>query len=70
MATCKNNCGWSSPVYNSCTNRHCPQCQSTATAAWVQARADELLPVPYFHNVFTLPHELNALVLCSEQNQC
>jgi hypothetical protein len=56
-------------VYHSCRNRHCPQCQSSATAAWVQARTDELLPVPYFHNVFTLPHEFNALVLCSERNQ-
>ena len=61
-------CGYQRYVYHSCRNRHCPQCQSTATAAWVQARADELLPVPYFHNVFTLPHELNALVLYSERN--
>ena len=62
-------CGYQRYVYHSCRNRHCPQCQSTATAAWVQARTDELLPVPYFHNVFTLPHELNALVLFSERNQ-
>ena len=62
-------CGYQRYMYHSCRNRHCPQCQSTATAAWVQARADELLPVPYFHNVFTLPHELNALFLYSERNQ-
>ena len=62
-------CGYQRYVYHSCRNRHCPQCQSTATAAWVQARADELLPVPYFHNVFTLPHEFSALVLYSERNQ-
>ena len=62
-------CGYQRYVYHSCRNRHCPQCQSTTTAAWVQARSDELLPVPYFHNVFTLPHELNALVLFSERNQ-
>jgi hypothetical protein len=61
-------CGYQRYVYHSCRNRHCPQCQSTATAAWVQARVNELLPVPYFHNVFTLPHELNALVLFSERN--
>lgn len=61
-------CGYQRYVYHRCRNRHCPQCQSTATAAWVQARADELLPVPYFHNVFTLPHELNPLVLYSERN--
>ena len=62
-------CGYQRYVYHSCRNRHCPQCQSTATAAWVRARTDELLPVPYFHNVFTLPHELNTLFLYSERNQ-
>jgi len=62
-------CGFQRYVYHSCRNRHCPQCQSTATAAWVRARTDELLPVPYFHNVFTLPHELSTLGLFSEQNQ-
>jgi len=62
-------CGYQRYVYHSCRNRHCPQCQSTATAAWVQARADELLPVPYFHNVFTLPHELNTLISFSQRNQ-
>ena len=62
-------CGYQRYVYHSCRNRHCPQCQSTAAAAWVQARADELLPVPYFHNVFTLPHELSALFLYSQRNQ-
>jgi hypothetical protein len=62
-------CGYERYVYHSCRNRHCPQCQATATAAWVQARCDELLPVPYFHNVFTLPHELNALVLFNQRNQ-
>jgi len=62
-------CGYQRYVYHSCRNRHCPKCQATATAAWVKAREDELLPVPYFHNVFTLPHELNALVLFSERNR-
>ncbi len=50
-------------VYNSCLNRHCPQCGSTARDRWLAARSDELLPVPYCHAVFTLPHELIALAL-------
>jgi hypothetical protein len=62
-------CGFERYTYHSCRNRHCPKCQSMATAAWVAARQEELLPVPYFHNVFTLPHELNALVLYSSRNQ-
>jgi Putative transposase/Transposase zinc-binding domain len=62
-------CGFERYSYHSCRNRHCPKCQSTATAAWVAARQEELLPVPYFHNVFTLPHELNPLILYSERNQ-
>lgn len=49
--------------YNSCRNRHCPKCQFLARAEWVEARIDELLPVEYFHVVFTLPHELNPLIL-------
>ena len=62
-------CGFEQYTYHSCRNRHCPKCQSTASAAWVAARGEELLPVPYFHNVFTLPHELSALILYSERNQ-
>lgn len=61
-------CGYERFVYHSCRNRHCPQCQSLATAAWTAARTAELLPVPYFHNVFTLPHELNPLIRFSERN--
>ena len=49
--------------YNSCRNRHCPKCQGNARTKWLAARSAELLPVPYFHVVFTLPHELSALVL-------
>jgi hypothetical protein len=48
-------------TYNSCGNRHCPKCQRVATARWLAARRRELLPIPYFHVVFTLPHELNPL---------
>ena len=47
--------------YHSCRNRHCPKCQTLAKERWLTARRAELLPVPYFHLVFTLPHELNTL---------
>jgi hypothetical protein len=54
-------CGATRAVYHSCRNRHCPQCQALAQTRWVEARRAELLPIPYFHVVFTLPHALNAL---------
>ena len=54
-------CGYEHPTYNSCGNRHCPKCQNLAKLRWVKRREEELLPVDYFHNVFTLPHELNIL---------
>jgi hypothetical protein len=47
--------------YNSCGNRHCPKCQSLARAAWIEDRKSELLDVPYFHVVFTLPEEIAAV---------
>jgi hypothetical protein len=56
-------CGREQPVYNSCRNRHCPKCQSLKQALWVEAQAEDLLPVAYFHLVFTLPHVLNPLFL-------
>lgn len=56
-------CGHEVLVYNSCRNRHCPTCQGPARARWLAARAAELLPVPYFHVVFTLPGPLGALAL-------
>jgi len=56
-------CGFERPAYNSCRNRHCPKCQGLATARWLKQRQAELLPVGYFHLVFTLPHHLNPLVL-------
>ena len=55
-------CGSTRHVYHSCRNRHCPQCQTRAKEAWIAARAREVLPVPYFHLVFTLPHDLNGLI--------
>ncbi len=54
-------CGAERITYNSCRNRHCPKCQRVATERWLAARRRELLPIPYFHVVFTLPHELNPL---------
>jgi len=54
-------CGATRAVYHSCRNRHCPQCQTLAQTRWVDARCAELLPIPYFHMVFTLPHALNPL---------
>lgn len=56
-------CGSEKPVYNSCRNRHCPKCQNLEKERWLKRRRDELLPVPYFHVVFTLPEELNLLAL-------
>lgn len=55
--------GHAQPSYNSCRNRHCPKCQAMARAKWLDARAEELLPVPYFHIVFTLPGLLGPLAL-------
>lgn len=54
-------CGQQHYRYHSCRNRACPQCQTLAKERWLAARRAELLPVPYFHVVFTLPHALNAL---------
>jgi hypothetical protein len=62
-------CGYQRYVYFSCRNRHCPQCQTMAKEMWREARQSELLPVPYFHHVFTIPHQLNRLVLWNERNQ-
>jgi hypothetical protein len=56
-------CGNISVSYNSCRNRHCPKCQGHKREEWIQAREADLLPVPYFHVVFTLPNALNELAL-------
>jgi hypothetical protein len=56
-------CGHRVISYNSCRNRHCPKCQASARAKWLAQRQAELLPVPYFHVVFTLPQELAHLAL-------
>jgi hypothetical protein len=56
-------CGHQQIAYNSCRDRHCPKCQAAARAEWMQARTEELLPVSYFHVVFTLPEQLGLLAL-------
>lgn len=56
-------CGAERPAYNSCGNRHCPSCLGHKSAEWLAERATELLPVPYFHVVFTMPAEVAALAL-------
>ena len=56
-------CGYQEISYNSCRNRSCPKCQTQARERWLAARERELLPIPYFHVVFTVPHELNVLAL-------
>lgn len=60
-------CGFERPAYNSCRNRHCPKCQSLAKARWLEKQKSELLPTGYFHLVFTLPHELNSLILVNKK---
>ena len=56
-------CGSIQISYNSCRNRHCPKCQGHKREQWIQAREADLLPVPYFHVVFTLPEALNPLAM-------
>jgi hypothetical protein len=55
-------CGHTHISYNSCRNRHCPKCQGLEKERWVTARMEDLLPLPYYHVVFTLPEELNKFV--------
>jgi hypothetical protein len=59
-------CGHIEVSYNSCKNRHCPKCQMLKKAKWIDARKEDLLPVPYFHVVFTIPEQLNMIMY---QNQ-
>jgi hypothetical protein len=55
-------CGHLEVSYNSCRNRHCPKCQTLRKERWIEARKEDLLPIEYFHVVFTIPSELNPLV--------
>jgi len=61
------NCGHEIILYNSCRNRHCPKCQGLARAKWLDNRMKELLPVEYFHVVFTIPDILNRTALCNKE---
>jgi len=55
-------CGHLEISYNSCRNRHCPKCQTLRKERWIEARSEDLLPIPYFHVAFTIPSELNPLL--------
>ncbi|MBA4140867.1 MAG: IS91 family transposase [Segetibacter sp.] len=59
----KDDCGHIKYQYHSCRDRHCPNCGAVKKQEWIEARTQELLPVKYYHVVFTLPHELNSLVM-------
>jgi Putative transposase/Transposase zinc-binding domain len=61
-------CGTERICYDSCRNRHCPKCQGSARAKWLAAEQALLLPVPYFHVVFTLPHHLNPLIRVNQRS--
>ena len=56
-------CGYQRIAYNSCRNRHCPKCQASRQAQWLEERAEDLLPVEYFHVVFTMPEDIAAIAL-------
>jgi hypothetical protein len=60
-------CGAERPAYNSCGNRHCPSCLGHKSAKWLEERAAEVLPVPYFHVVFTVPAGIAALALGNKE---
>ena len=59
-------CGIQDQSYNSCRNRHCPKCQFTAKREWIEERIKDVLEVPYHHVVFTIPHEINELVITNK----
>jgi hypothetical protein len=66
MEVC-DSCGISRNAYNSCGNRNCPKCGNLKKEQWILDRQAELLPVPYFHTVFTVPHELNSLFISNQK---
>lgn len=61
-----NKCGYETIAYNSCRNRHCPKCQYNVREKWITDRENELLPVPYYHIVFTIPDILNPIILVNK----
>ena len=60
-------CGHTEIHNNSCRNRNCPNCQAVKKEIWVDKRRSEVIDSPYFHVVFTLPHELNPLIYCNQK---
>ena len=60
-------CGYERPFYNSCRNRHCPQCGYLEKERWLEKRKTQLLPITYFHTVLTLPDTLNPLILVNQK---
>jgi len=62
-----NRCGFEKIAYNSCRDRHCPKCQTLTKEQWLNDRKAELLPCGYFHLVFTLPHDLNPIILSNRR---
>ncbi len=63
-------CGYTEFHNNSCRNRSCPNCQAVNQEIWVDKRRAEVIDTPYFHVVFTLPHELNSLIYCNQKLLC
>ncbi len=66
VSTCQD-CGDENIYYNSCRNRHCPCCQTLAKEKWVDKTKAMLIDAPYFHTVFTVPHELNTIFSCNQK---
>lgn len=64
---CDSGCGYQETSYNSCRDRHCPKCQGLERVRWQEARAEDLLPVPYFHLVFTIPSSLHDIFLANQR---
>jgi len=62
-----NRCGYTETDFNSCRDRHCPKCQGISRKKWVKKRLKEVLPVAYFHAVFTLPHLLHSFILYNKK---
>ena len=66
MSICEE-CGYVKSHYNSCRDRNCPNCQAIKKELWIDARQAEVMDAPYFHVVFTIPRELNALMYCNQK---
>ncbi len=66
MDTCEH-CNHTVKLYNSCSDRHCPQCQALNQAKWIAGRKERILPIGYFHVVFTLPAQLRSVAMCNRK---